>query len=221
MSASRTRSGLALAAAAAVLLAGSAAAAPPAKQAPVVITDIPSDANMINSQILVASPNNGVATPVGSQPGFDIVSVTFANTLLTTVTGKGKKKKTVTECTGFTMAMKLSGPPADSGRFRMSADTPTNTNFYIIEYDSGQKTSEIRYGGAGQDEVHTLGTPVKVVGDTILFTITAKDMKAIGDKPGDLITAMNATTTYSAQGLLYFPIFDKAPGGEASFKMCG
>lgn len=192
-----------------VALALSASAAP----APTVVDDIAGDANLLNTQILnVPATGNGVATPVGNQAGFDIQRVTFQNTLK-----KGKKPV----CTGFTMTMKLGAPPADNGRFRMSGDTPTNDNFFIIEYDSGLKTSEIRYGGGDADETHSLITPAKIAGDTITFTVTTKDMAAIGEKPGQVISAINATTTYSAEGILFFPIFDKAPGGEKTFKMCG
>ena len=207
---SLSRPAVAVALLSSVALAMSASAAP---AAPVVIEDVASDANLLNPQIFnVPAAGNGQATPVGSQAGFDINSVTLTNTYT-----KGKKPT----CTGFTMEMKLAAPPADSGRFRLSGDTPTNTAFFIIEYDSGQKTSEIRFGGEGQDEVHTLATPVKIVGNTLVFTITSKDMKAIGEKPGQEISAMQATTTLSAQGLLFFPIFDKAPGGDKTFKMCG
>lgn len=203
------RPSLAVALLSSVALALSASAAP---AGPTVIEDLSGDANLLNTQILnVPAAGNGQAGP-GSQAGFDIQSVTFSNTYT-----KGKKPT----CTGFTMEMKLGAAPAADGRFRLSGDTPTNTAFFIIEYDSGQNTSEIRYGGAGQDEVHTLATPAKVVGTTLVFTVTAKDMKAIGEKPGQEISAMQATTTASVEGMLFFPIFDKAPGGDKTFKMCG
>lgn len=201
--------GLALASAAALALGASAAPA-----GPTVIEDVAGDANLLNTQVLnLPQAGQGIPTP-GSQAGLDIVKVELKNTW--TPAKKGKKAA----CTGFTMTMTLSGPPADSSRFRLSADTEVNTRFFIVEHDTGTGETGIRYGGPGEDETLPL-KPAVVKGSTITWTVTARNLRSLGEEPGNEVTAMQATTTHSVEGFVFFPIFDKAPGGDKTFPLCG
>lgn len=182
------------------------ATAAPAK--PTVVKDIAGDANLLHAQVINFAPaDGGVATP-GSQAGFDIVSTELKNTF--DATGR---------CTGFTMVMTLSGPPAADARFRLSGDTAVNTDFFIVEHDTGTGETGIRYGGPGQDETLAL-KPAVVKGSTITWTVTDKQLKSIGEAPGNVVSLLQATTTVSVEGLLFFPIVDKAPGGESTFTFC-
>ena len=205
------RSAAALAVAATAALAVGASAAPAGS---VVLEDTAGDANLLNTQIFnVPQAGNGVAGP-GSQAGLDIVKVELKNTY------EKAKKGRAAACTGVQMVMTLSGPPADSSRFRLSADTEVNTAFFIIEHDSGTGETGIRYGGPGQDETLAL-KPAVVKGSTITWTITRRNLKSIGEEPGNVVSAMQATTTHSVEGFVFFPIFDKAPGGDKTFTLCG
>jgi hypothetical protein len=201
--------GLALVGATTLALGASAAPAPPT-----VLEDVAGDANLLNTQILnLPQAGNGVATP-GSQPGVDILKVELKNTY-----APARKGQPAT-CTGVTMTMVLSGPPADSSRFRLSGDTAVNSRFFIIEHDSGTGETGIRYGGPGEDETLPL-KPAVVKDSAITWTITPRNLKSIGEEPGNELSALQATTTASVQGVLFFPIFDKAPGGDKTFTLCG
>jgi hypothetical protein len=194
------------------VLALGAAAAP----APTVIEDIAGDANLLNTQIVNhPAAGNGVAGP-GTQAGLDILKVELKNTFAPAA----KKSKTPPACTGFTVKMTLSGPPAGDSRFRLSADTEVNTDFFIIEHDTGTGETSIRYGGPGEDETMLIKGAV-VAGSTITWNVTSKQVKSLGEEPGAVMSALLATTTASVEGLLFFPIFDKVSGGDKTFTICG
>lgn len=208
------RPGLVLAMTATAALALGASAAPAGN---VAFEDVAGDGNLLNSQIFsVPEAGKGVATP-GSQAGLDILKVELKNTF--EPAAPAKKGKKAPACTGFTMTMTLSGPPAGNSRFRVNNDTPKNSRFFIIEHDSGTKETGIRFGGPGEDNTHDL-KPAVIDGSTITWTVTSKDIKAIGEKPGQAITVEQATTTASPGGVLFFPIFDKAFAENKTFTLC-
>lgn len=210
------RPGLVLAVTATAALALGASAAPATG---VVFEDLAGDGNLLNSQIFNApEAGKGVATP-GSQAGLDILRVELKNTLAPAAPAKKGKTAAAPTCTGFTMTMTLSGPPAGGSRFRVNNDTPKNSRFFIIEHDSGTKETSIRFGGAGEDNTHDL-KPAVINGSTITWTVTSKDIKAIGEKPGTGITVEQATTTASPGGVLFFPIFDRAFAEDKIFTLC-
>lgn len=185
----------------------------------VAFDDVAGDGNLLNSQVLNApEAGKGVATP-GSQAGLDILKVELKNTFEPAMAAKQRNKASARACTGFTMAMTLSGPPASNSRFRLNNDTPKNSRFFIIEYDSGTKATGIRFGGAGEDNTRDL-TPAVINGSTITWTVTSKDIKAIGEKPGQAITVEQASTTGSPGGVLFFPVFDKAFAENKIFTLC-
>ncbi len=205
-----------LAVTATAVLALGASAAPAAN---VVYDDVAGDGNLLNSQILNApEAGRGVATP-GSQAGLDILKVEYKNTFAPSAPAKKGKKAPAPACTGFTATMTLSGAPAGNSRFRLFNDTPKNSRFFIIEHDSGTKRTSIRFGGAGEDNTQDL-KPAVINGSTITWTVTSKDIKAIGEKPGQGITVEQATTTGSPGGVLFFPIFDRAFAEDKTFTLC-
>lgn len=207
------RPGLALALTATAALALGAAAAP---STDVVFEDLAGDGNLLNSQILNApEAGSGVATP-GSQAGLDILKVELKNTFAPSASAKKGKAPA---CTGFTVTMTLSGAPTGNSRFRQFNDTPKNSRFFIIEHDTGTNETGIRFGGDGEDNTHDL-KPALIDGSTITWTVTSKDIKAIGEKPGQKITVEQATTTASPGGVLFFPIFDKAFAEDKAFTLC-
>ena len=180
----------------------------------VVLEDTVGDANFLNSQILVNDPSGaGTATP-GSQAGNDITKVEFASTF---APPKSKKAKPV--CNGFTITWNLSGPPTSNSRYRMSAATAVNDNFFLFDYDTAIGTTEIRYGGGSDDTTIDATVPAKVEGSKITFTVTETDLKAIGETLKSVVLAPTASSTVSVQGLLYFPIYDKVPAGK-DFTIC-
>lgn len=216
MRARLVRPGLGLALASACVLALGASAAPATD---VAFEDLAGDGNLLNSQILNApEAGKGVATP-GSQAGLDILKVEYKNTLAPAAPAKKGSKAAAPTCTGFTMTMTLSGPPAGGSRFRVTNDTPKNSRFFIIEHDSGTKETSIRFGGPGEDNTHDLA-PAVITGSAITWTVTSKDIKAIGEKPGTAITVEQATTTASPGGVLFFPIFDRAFAEDKTFTLC-
>lgn len=210
------RPGLVLALTATAALALGASAAPAAD---VAFEDLAGDGNLLNSQIVNApQAGKGVATP-GSQAGLDILKVELKNTFVPAAPAKKGKKTPAPACTGFTMTMTLSGPPAGNSRFRVNNDTPKNSRFFIIEHDTGTKETGIRFGGPGEDNTRDL-KPAVINGSTITWTVTSKDIKAIGEKPGQAVTVEQATTTASPGGVLFFPIFDRAFAEDKTFTLC-
>ena len=210
------RPGLVLAMTATAALALGASAAPATD---VVFEDLAGDGNLLNTQILnVPEAGNGVATP-GSQAGLDILKVELKNTFEPAAPAKKGKKAPAPACTGFTMTMTLSGPAAGNSRYRVNNDTAKNSRFFIIEHDSGTKETGIRFGGDGEDNTRDL-KPAVVAGNTITWTVTSKDIKAIGEKPGAAVTVEQATTTASPGGVLFFPIFDRAFAEDKTFTLC-
>ncbi len=135
------RPGLVLAAVSTCVLALGASAAPTGS---VLIEDVAGDANLLNSQF-ISDPtgNRGIATP-GSEPGLDIVKVELKNTF----PAAGKDGQSASAgCTGFTMSMTLSGPPADGSVLQMYATTKRNSRFFLIEHNSATNETSIHYGG--------------------------------------------------------------------------
>jgi hypothetical protein len=217
------RPGLVLAAVSTCVLAVGASAAP---TGPVLIEDVAGDANLLNSQF-ISDPtgNRGIATP-GSQPGLDIVKVELKNTFAAGKDGQSASAG----CTGFTMSMTLSGPPADGSSFQMSATTKRNSRFFIIEHNSATNETSIHYGGSvgqglsygGESVNKTL--PLKAAnidGNTITWTITKRDIRKVKEQPGSVVKLDEAVTLLEDTDIgSNYPVFDRAPAAGKTFTIC-
>jgi hypothetical protein len=218
------RPGLVLAAVSTCVFAVGASAAP---TGPVLIEDVAGDANLLNSQF-ISDPtgNRGIATP-GSQPGLDIVKVELKNTFR----AAGKDGQSASAgCTGFTMSMSFSGPPAKDSVFRLSATTKNNSRFFHIEHDSASNVSSIYFGGNVGQGLSYGGESVnqtwplkaaKIVGNTITWTVTKTDIRQVREKPGSVVNLTQAVTMLEATytGTSY-PTFDRAPAAGKTFTIC-
>lgn len=202
------RPAVALAAVTAAVLATTATAAP---AGPLTLSDAKGDGNGVNDGGTGAGLE-GAAGP-GSRAGVDIVSLTLANT----VVGKGKKAT----CTGFTATLELSGPPeASNTLYRVQGTGAVNdSRFWLRHLNNpvdGTKTT-LQFEGA------TLTTmdiaPAKIDGNKIVFTVTAKDIKATGEKAGFTYTAP-AVDVRGSSGAAFAPVWDQLLNEDKSFKTC-
>jgi hypothetical protein len=201
------RPALGLAAVSTGLLALGATAAPK----PLVLTDIAGDANALNDQGLGQGVDNN-ATPV-SEAAADIVKTTLANTF------KGKK------CTGFTITMEMAGDvdPSLPAIYRLLGNTTKNDGIFQIYLNNGaiaDGESEIRHGAGEEDASFPMKNPAKIAGKTITFTVTDKEIKAFGDKPGNKITDFSMEVRGSS-GVSFVPVIDQLDASDKSFTMCG
>lgn len=177
---------------------------------PLVIEDIAGDANALNDQFFGEVDNN--PTPI-QYASADIVEATLANTF------KGRT------CTGFTYTMEFSGEVdgAASLIYRLLGATTKNDNIFQIYFNNGALgggTTEVRYGAGEEDETFELKTPAKIDGKKLVFTITTKEMRAFGEKPGGKIFDLVPEVRVSS-GVSFFPVIDRAIAPEdASFTMC-
>ena len=209
-----TRPVLALAIVSAVSLSISGATAATAPKT-VSWTDIAGDGNGLNDQVIDGGPgDSGTATP-GSQPGADVVKAELVSTY-----AKVGKKLT---CSGFTATMTLSGPPVASTHYRIEGTTDTNTTFLILEHDS--KTDDVRYAtSATDDNTIPLTKAVKVVGNKIIWTVTLKDFKNIGETTSSVLGSLTSTVANELStpvASAYLPSMDKAPAPDGTtFKFC-
>ncbi len=205
------------------VLALGASAAPTGS---VLIEDVTGDANLLNSQF-ISDPtgNRGIATP-GSQPGLDIVKVELKNTFR--AVGGQDGQSFVDGCTGFTMSMTFSGPPAENGLFQMSATTKSNSRFFIIEHNSGTNETAIQYGGNVQQGLSYGGPSVnktrrlktaKIDGNTITWTVSKMNIWRVGEQPGSVVNLAKAETKPSRNTGLN-PVFDRAPAAGKTFTIC-
>lgn len=201
------RPALGLALASCGILALGATAAPK----PVVVEDKAGDANMLNDQGFGLGFDNN-ATPIQHAPT-DIVKATLANTF------KGK------ECTGFTYTMEFSGDVSSSASviYRLLAAT-TKNDFIQIYFNNGVAgggATQIRYRSGDTNERFDLKTPAKIDGKKLVFTITAKEIKAFGEKPGGKIFDLVPEVRFST-GVSFFPVIDQAVAEEGKFfTICG
>ena len=207
MRARLTRPALALAAVATALLAAGATAAPK----PLVLEDVTGDANALNDQGFGLGVDNN-STPV-SEAAADIVKATLANTFA------GKT------CTGFTITMEMAADvdPSLPAIYRLLGNTTKNDGIFQIYLNNGAAAageSEIRYGAGDADTTVPMKTPAKVAGKTITFTVSAKEMKAFGDKPGNKITTFSMEVRGSS-GVSFVPVIDQLDAADKSFTMCG
>jgi hypothetical protein len=189
----------------AVLALGASSAAKP-----LVLEDVAGDANALNDQGFGAGVDDN-ATPV-SEAAADIVKATLANTMV------GKK------CTGFTVTMEMAGDvdPSLPAIYRLLGNTTKNDGIFQIYLNNGAAAggeSEIRHGAGEEDNTFPMRTPAKVAGKTITFTISDKEMKAFGDKPGNKITDFSLEVRGSS-GVSFVPVIDQLVT-DKSFVMCG
>jgi hypothetical protein len=204
------------------VLALGASAAPTGS---VLIEDVAGDANLLNSQF-ISDPtgNGGVATP-GSQPGLDIVKVELKNTFA----AAGKDGQSASAgCTGFTMSMTLGGPPAKNSVFQMYATTKRNSRFFLIEHNTATNETAIRYGGNVEQGLSYGGPSVNkalplkganIDGNTIIWTVTKRDIRKVNEKPGSVVNLAEAETMLEANTGIN-PVVDRAPAAEKTFTIC-
>jgi hypothetical protein len=133
------------------------------------ITDPVGDGNAVNDQ--------GLGAPVPSQTtpseyaGGDIVSVTFQTLFV--------KRGTKRVANGFTVTMKLAGPPGPQTDYRITAHTPTcsaDVGEVRFQYDS--LAAGARGGAQCYSTTATTPSPIKtksvvVKGSTIIWTLPA------------------------------------------------
>ena len=197
--------GLALASAALLSLGASAATKP------LVLEDVTGDANALNDQGFGAGVDNN-ATPISYAPT-DLVKATLANTIV--------QRK----CTGFTLTMEFAADvdPAASVIYRLLGTTTNNDGIFQIYLNNGAAAggeSEIRHGAGEEDNTFALKTPAKVDGKTITFTVSDREMKAFGDKPGAQIRDFAVEVRVSS-GVSFVPVVDQIDATGKSFAMCG
>lgn len=177
------------------------------------LTDISGDANGLNGQGLVQGTPDAATGPV-SYAGMDFTKVTFANL-----------GKTAKACTGFTMTMEFAGPVDTSAPaiYRLIGQTTANDGIFQLYLNNGPAAggaTEVRYGAGSADDTMALSKPAVVAGNKITLTITKADMKAFGDKPGDVISDIVMDTRVST-GVSFVPQVDTLEAGAKTFKMCG
>lgn len=200
------RPALGLALAGSVVLALGAGAA----SKPLVLEDVAGDANALNDQGFGAGVDNN-STPIQYAPT-DIVKATLANTVV--------KKK----CTGFTFTIEFAEAvdPSASVIYRLLGTTTRNDGIFQIYLNNGAAAggeTEIRHGAGEEDNTFPLKTPAKVDGKTITFTITDREMKTFGDKPGNKIMDMTVEVRVSS-GVSFVPVVDQLVT-DKTFAMCG
>lgn len=201
------RPALGLAAVSTAVLALGAGAAPKA----LVIEDVAGDANALNDQGTGLEGGPGHATPIQYAPT-DIVKTTLVSTYA------GRK------CTGFTMTMEFAGDvdPSASVIYRLLGATTKNDGIFQIYLNNGVAdggSTEIRHGAGEADRTFPLKTPAKIAGKTITWTVSDREIKAFGDKPGNKIMDMTAEVRVSS-GVSFVPVVDQALT-DKSFVMCG
>jgi hypothetical protein len=153
------------------------------------LTDVKGDANAINGQSLVDGLGNHGGLPV-YKANADILSITLASTGMKTEF----KGETVFTCTGFTATMKLSAPlhewdesntsPDAGAHYRVAGVGVANTAAFWLRYqtDSSGTHSWLSYSDGTHAGGRSLRTAVKLDGNTIVFTVTESDLKAVGEK---------------------------------------
>jgi hypothetical protein len=200
--------GLALVAVASVALHAHAAGA-----SGLALTDVKGDANALNGQGVIDGTPDTATDPV-SYAGLDFTKVTLAN--------QGASAKT---CKGFTLTMEFAGPVSrtDPAIYRLIGATNVNDGVFQIYLNDGLVAggvTEVRYGAGEADESFELSTPAKVDGNKITITVTKREMKAFGDKPGDVISSIVMDTRVSS-GRSFVPQVDTIEATDKTFRMCG
>ena len=196
--------GLALASTAVLALGASGAVKP------LVLEDVAGDSNALNGQGFAPVDNN--STPIHHGPT-DLVKTTIANTMA------GKT------CSGFTIKMEFAEDvdPSASVIYRLLGTTTKNDGIFQIYFNNGAAAngeSEIRHGAGEEDNTFPMKTPAKVDGKTITLTVSAKEMKAFGDKPGNKIIDPTIEVRVSS-GVSFVPVVDQIDATGKSFAMCG
>lgn len=199
------RPALGLALLSAATLAASASAAPK----PLVLTDPKGDANGVHDQ---GTGTFGTGSPgPGSQDGKDFLSLTLAP-----LPGK--------TCTGYTAVIELAGPPTANSVYRVLGTTTKNSSLLWLQYDNnpvGGTTSKIRWNDGSGALSADLATPAKVDGSKITLIVTAKDLKAAGEKLAGLQVQAPGLDVRSSTGVVTAPSYDVLENEDKSFKPCG
>ena len=196
-----------LAAAGLLVLAVGASAATPAA---LTLTDAKGDGNGVND----AGTGSGLegAPGPGSRDGVDVVSLTLANT----VVGKGKKAS----CNGFTATLGLSGPPEGNTLYRVDGTGVVNAGRFWLKYNNNPVSGTTTTLQIESAAVSTLDlAPAKVAGNKITFIVTAKDIKASGEKPGFTYSTPSVDVRGSS-GAVFAPVWDQLLNDSKSFKTC-
>ena len=177
------------------------------------LTDVTGDGNGLNGQGFVQGTPDAATGPL-SYAGMDFTKVTLANL--------GKNAKA---CTGFTLTMEFAGPVDASAPaiYRLIGATNANDGIFQIYLNNGPAADPkggLRYGSGDADETIELSTAPVVAGNKITLTVTKAEIKAIGDKPGSLISDIVMDTRVSS-GVSFAPQVDTLEATDKAFKMCG
>jgi hypothetical protein len=131
------------------------------------IADVAGDANAVNGQFDEV-PFGNVSGPV-QRPDADVLSVTFAPT------------RAAGRCTGFTVAIELAAPAAENTIYRVLSSPAKFSNFWL-EYDASVLgTRTVIYVSDPETAKTTVIAPARLVGNTIVITVTAKDLETAGE----------------------------------------
>ncbi|HEU0131609.1 MAG TPA: hypothetical protein VFQ85_11540 [Mycobacteriales bacterium] len=217
----------------AVLATVAHAAAPAAPPKPLVVTDAAGDANAINGAGVVSGGGvpEGVPTDPASMAAYDIRSVTFAAT--GKVTSKKVRGKTVKTfgCTGYTVAMEMAGTPSTTATlYRVQAQTPLHSTFWLQFSNpaGGETSSVLRFNVPASPTDPTATTksvplvnPAKVVGNKVVFTVTAADLGKAGEKLGRATITNIGADVRTATPRATAPMWDQlVTDGSQVWRVC-
>ena len=184
------------------MLAGGASAAP------VTVRDVVGDGNGINGQSAVTTPVENTPTP-GSQPGYDIASVTISSTF----TGAGKRRVPK----DLVVRLELAGEPLRRGvayfvRTGWIGDCNMGVMFEFSAPLEGSWTSQIRTCSDKDTELwHSVPLPVPTFGaKSLTWTVPYDRLTSIPYvklRVGDPLPELGAEV-YAAPGLLNAPVMD-------------
>ena len=179
------------------------------------LTDATGDANAVNNQGVQEVPVEGNIAGPTQRPEADLVSLTFA------------PMRTAAGCGGFTATVILTAPPGDNQVYRISAQTRDSDMFWLEHQTTVTETStQIRSKRKLDDDTkHTPIAAAQRVGNKVVFTVTAKDLHAAGERAAGLTLfapSVEVRTAVSAGTHLTVPAWDIIDRDETkSFTPCG
>ena len=216
----------------AACLTMSAQAAPTKAPAPLVMTDTVGDGNGLNAQGFLTGGAGPVSAEGNATPAdvaaVDIRNVTIAPTgTLSTKKVRGKKVTTF-DCTGFTATIDLGAAPLTTGAlYRITASATVNGLFWL-EYHIApgfDPETVLRYTDTPEalppNDKNLDIAPVKIVGTKLVFTVTNKNLKAVGERAGHITLSAFGADIRANSGVITAPILDQLiTDGSQSYKVC-
>ena len=211
-------------------LVASAHAALPAKAPkPLVVVDQTGDANAVNDGgLLNGDPlPSGTKTDPASLSQFDIKSLSIAATGSMAKKRVGRKTVSYFNCTGYTATIELAGAPQTTASlYRVQAATQKLETFWLqFSNPAGGATStKLRYSDpaatTGTSSID-LKTPAKIQESKVIFTVTAADLKAVGEALGKTVLSGLAADTRTHLNAVTVPMWDTVAADEAAaWKVC-